>query len=516
VGKDIINADTSFSDLMNVDTIISNKLESEETAWSNAVFSVEVFLSDTIVLAAATLASDLILVSDKVNSIETFLKSDDQTIITRLDSVELFLSNQIASDKIVFSDTIASLETYLSDNTTAVSNSLASEALYIKGRVDSVENLASDAIAKCNSDEIVLSDNTVAVSNALHSEALYIKGRVTSTSLYLSDQIASDKVVFSDTIGSVETYLSDSIDSVEKFLSDNIVGVLSDITYLTTGHPHQGVTTIDSPTFANLYVLSGGIKVGLGAEAGGHYAITANSNAGYLFGNYYYDPITYQNKRYFSGAAGRIVFDFNTANAGDILFGTAPVGDVGSVISYTTRLRIKLDGKIGIGTDSPNEHLEVTGKIRANTGFNLNGTDGVSNSTTGIITGLTVSGGIVTAKSTLDGFNIDANNFYVPVETIIDGDSAQALFDATSAVIGLYTDTDLITLAAASVTLGAASTDLITHTGRMIVRTTASDPQHATPASRPAGTVAEIVYYGAKMYFCTNASTPTWEKITSG
>jgi hypothetical protein len=66
-----------------------------------------------------------------------------------------------------------------------------------------------------------------------------------------------------------------------------------------------------------------------------------------------------------------------------------------------------------------------------------------------------------------------------------------------------------------SVNLGSVSTDLVTCLGRLIVRTAASDPQHATPASRPAGTIKEIVYYNGKMYFCTNATTPTWEKITS-
>lgn len=52
-------------------------------------------------------------------------------------------------------------------------------------------------------------------------------------------------------------------------------------------------------------------------------------------------------------------------------------------------------------------------------------------------------------------------------------------------------------------------------TGRMIPRTAASDPQDATPANRPAGDVSEIVFYSGKMYFCTDAATPTWEKITS-
>lgn len=75
---------------------------------------------------------------------------------------------------------------------------------------------------------------------------------------------------------------------------------------------------------------------------------------------------------------------------------------------------------------------------------------------------------------------------------------------------GWFTD-----LAATSATLGAASTDVITHTGRCVLRTLGSDPQHVTPGSRPAGTVAEMAFYNGKMYFCTNAATPTWELITS-
>ena len=66
-------------------------------------------------------------------------------------------------------------------------------------------------------------------------------------------------------------------------------------------------------------------------------------------------------------------------------------------------------------------------------------------------------------------------------------------------------------------TLGNASTDTITHTGRCILRTLGSDPQDATPSNRPAGSVAEIAYYptDGNMYFCTDASTPAWKKITA-
>lgn len=54
--------------------------------------------------------------------------------------------------------------------------------------------------------------------------------------------------------------------------------------------------------------------------------------------------------------------------------------------------------RVGIGTSSPNETLEVAGKIRANTAFNINGTDGASgNFTTVDGKTVTVTNGIITA-----------------------------------------------------------------------------------------------------------------------
>jgi len=60
---------------------------------------------------------------------------------------------------------------------------------------------------------------------------------------------------------------------------------------------------------------------------------------------------------------------------------------------------------VGIGITTPNEKLEVGGKIRANTAFNLNGTDGISGiftfggGGTGEIASMTFSGGILTATT---------------------------------------------------------------------------------------------------------------------
>jgi hypothetical protein len=95
------------------------------------------------------------------------------------------------------------------------------------------------------------------------------------------------------------------------------------------------------------------------------------------------------------------------------------------------------------------------------------------------------------------------------------GKDASIYYDATNLVINPKNVGSGVVNVLGGMTIGAASTNLITLTGRAIFRTAASDPQDATPASRPAGSVGEIVYYNGKMYFCVNAATPVWELITS-
>jgi len=65
--------------------------------------------------------------------------------------------------------------------------------------------------------------------------------------------------------------------------------------------------------------------------------------------------------------------------------------------AITADITIDPAGKVGIGTTGPNEKLEVAGWIRANTGFNLNGTTGKTGSFT-TVDGktVTVTGGIIT------------------------------------------------------------------------------------------------------------------------
>ena len=95
----------------------------------------------------------------------------------------------------------------------------------------------------------------------------------------------------------------------------------------------------------------------------------------------------------------------------------------------TTMLIVKRGGVgIGIGTDTPNETLEVGGKIRALTSFNLNGTDGVTQAAAaGTVCDVTaIAGGITTAQTQItyaaDGtYSFDATSGNVDSITITNG-----------------------------------------------------------------------------------------------
>jgi len=99
---------------------------------------------------------------------------------------------------------------------------------------------------------------------------------------------------------------------------------------------------------------------------------------------------------------------------GRITFLTTPDG-AGSSLE---RMRIGHNGYVSIGTAAAaNEMLEVSGKIRSNAAFNVSGTDGISNSDTGVPTALTVSGGIVTSVTKNDWLNQSVKTTATPTFT---------------------------------------------------------------------------------------------------
>mgnify|MGYP001136336540 CR=1 FL=1 len=77
-------------------------------------------------------------------------------------------------------------------------------------------------------------------------------------------------------------------------------------------------------------------------------------------------------------------------------------------------VRIAARGNVGFGTTNPSERIHCTAKIRADTAFNVNGTDGVSDSGAGVPTALTVAGGIVTAVTKNDWLDQDVRTTATP------------------------------------------------------------------------------------------------------
>lgn len=135
---------------------------------------------------------------------------------------------------------------------------------------------------------------------------------------------------------------------------------------------------------------------------------------------------------------------------------------------------------------------------------------------TGVDTTIGTSYGILIQKTAISGGGTITNDWGIYQSSTVSNNAfaGKTRFGGVTApTVAVDVTGDIII--SGNTTLGDESTDLITCTGRLIVRTVASDPQDATPANRPAGSVSEIVYYTGKLYFCTNAATPTWEKITS-
>jgi len=99
-----------------------------------------------------------------------------------------------------------------------------------------------------------------------------------------------------------------------------------------------------------------------------------------------------------------------------------------TTLAADQRMVIGQDGNVGINVDPANEKLEVAGKIRANTAFNLNGTDGVTQAASaGKVCDVTaLAGGIATAQTQITyaangTYNFDATSGKVNSITITNG-----------------------------------------------------------------------------------------------
>jgi hypothetical protein len=138
----------------------------------------------------------------------------------------------------------------------------------------------------------------------------------------------------------------------------------------------------DSPECA-LHVIVSGTQVTVSAH---DVAVFQNN------GETSYDA----NVRILAGSQGKATLQFGYATS----TGLQSI----SCDNYNNEMEITA-GKVGIGVTSPNEKLEVAGKIRANTAFNVNGTDGITQTINildknNVRHTLVYTGGILTSYST--------------------------------------------------------------------------------------------------------------------
>lgn len=124
-----------------------------------------------------------------------------------------------------------------------------------------------------------------------------------------------------------------------------------------------------SPTFK--FEAIGAIKIGLRASIG--QSGTDYDGFGYNVG--------------FTSTAGSYTYivsdtaSYLQMQSGGFQFKTAISGASGSALTLTERMRITQDGKVGIGSSTPSETLDVVGKIKSSQGFKTGSFEVVYNST---------------------------------------------------------------------------------------------------------------------------------------
>ncbi len=127
-----------------------------------------------------------------------------------------------------------------------------------------------------------------------------------------------------------------------------------------TGYLGLGVTDPDVPLEVQ---GTGGIKTGGGSSSwntasvvqGGQASIYGDANKSYFSHNSYWDGSVWRSSS--SVTNNQLFFE----NNGDIFFRYSPNVGGGNTITWTDQVTIKASGKVGIGTTSPNDELEISG-----------------------------------------------------------------------------------------------------------------------------------------------------------
>jgi len=125
------------------------------------------------------------------------------------------------------------------------------------------------------------------------------------------------------------------------------------LTLDASGNLGLGVTPSAWGVVTGLQVLNANVS-----SVGGN---TNNSNFG---SNFYYDGTNF---RYIGTSFATNLKQLN----GSFEFYTAPSGTAGNAISFTQAMTLDASGRLGIGTTSPSQKLDVNGIIQGTTGLTM-------------------------------------------------------------------------------------------------------------------------------------------------
>lgn len=174
-----------------------------------------------------------------------------------------------------------------------------------------------------------------------------------------------------------------------------------------TARTSLGLGTGDSPTFTQVTVAPGELNTGFVSNATG---------------------VALPMFRWQESGTDKWIIASRPGDSSRLYVSATPSGTGGSAIATGAVIAIEQNGNTGFGINSPQEDIHAADTVRADTAFNLNGTDGVTQAAAaGTVCDVTaIAGGIATAQTQItyatDGtYNFDATSGKVSSITITNG-----------------------------------------------------------------------------------------------